>query len=397
MNYVVLLIVLLLGMMGQLALGLTVSILPQVEMIFDTPMDSVQLIMTVLLLGLAVAYLVFPLMTDSFGRKTPLLSGLFIGLLGTMLCLASKNLNWLLLGVFFQGLGVGSSDAVSKVVFRDLYKGINLATNVSYLAMVYLFILVVAPVIGSSLLYRFNFKGIYSVFAFVVIFSWWLSMRYLPETLADEKRLPFFHSVTTGFKQKFLSAPFWAYAVISGLGYACVIAWLTEAPRLLVKKLMFSPIEMSLTVLGIGIAFIFGSMVNIRLIKTVPLQRLLRFGLWLMFIASSLVFLAYIFLGLKLIALVAPISVFMFATSFVFSNAYSLALSKTPERFGLSSGLYHSIQVLIAVLASFAVILGAEETQLALAGVLVVSSALAVMVQSLFTYQGDISDDVAQI
>lgn len=383
MNYMVLGLVLLLGVMGQLAIGLTLPVLSQVEFFFNIPINSVQLIISVLLLGLSIAYMLSPIISDTYGRRVPLLSGLFIGLIGSLLCLWSSNFTCLLLAVFFQGLGVGSSDAIAKVLFRDLYKGVNLATNVSYLISVYMFILVLSPVIGSFIAYRLSYKGIYIIFAFIVIFSWWLSMRYLPETLAKEERKPFFYAFSSSFKKAFFSSHFWAYPVVSGLGYGGLIAWLSEAPVLLVKYLLFSPMQMSLIIFGLGAIFIIGSLVNSQLLKYYALNRLLRFGLWSMFFASVMMFVGYVFLGLHLWALILPMGCFLLAISFVFSNAYAIALSKTPERFGFSSAIFHSIQVICGLVSSLAIIIGQQESQLALSGVLVVNSTTALMVHLL--------------
>ncbi len=70
-------------------------------------------------------------MSDAVGRKPPIIVGLILCLLGSVICLYSTNISALLIGHFLQGLGAGGSNVLARVILRDKINGPRLAQYIS--------------------------------------------------------------------------------------------------------------------------------------------------------------------------------------------------------------------------------------------------------------------------
>ena len=69
-------------------------------------LNSTQLVVSTLFLGMALGQLISGPFSDALGRKPILYIGLFIFSIGTIVCYLAPDLNTLLIGRFIQGIGV---------------------------------------------------------------------------------------------------------------------------------------------------------------------------------------------------------------------------------------------------------------------------------------------------
>ena len=69
---------------GWLSVNIYLPILPKLESVFDTTAATVRLTVTVFLAGFSIAQLIWGPLSDRFGRKPILLSGLAVSVLGAI-------------------------------------------------------------------------------------------------------------------------------------------------------------------------------------------------------------------------------------------------------------------------------------------------------------------------
>ncbi len=72
---------------GALAMNIILPSLPGIQKTFDTDYATVQLTLTLFLAGLAIAQLIYGPLSDRFGRRPIVLSGLAVLIAGTGICL----------------------------------------------------------------------------------------------------------------------------------------------------------------------------------------------------------------------------------------------------------------------------------------------------------------------
>jgi MFS transporter, DHA1 family, multidrug resistance protein len=147
-----------------------------------------QWIVTAYMTGLSFGQLFWGVLSDRFGRRRMLLSGLSLYLIAASACTLAGSFKMLLTWRFVHGLAAASTIVVRSVV-RDLYSGRQMARVVSLTFVVFIMVPIIAPSVGQAILliapWRFIF-GLFVIFAGVVAI--WLAVR-LPETLHPEYRM----------------------------------------------------------------------------------------------------------------------------------------------------------------------------------------------------------------
>jgi len=147
-----------------------------------------QWIVTAYVAGVGLGQLFWGLMSDRFGRRPVLLSGLSLYALAAMLCSLTSDFSTLLLWRLLHGLAAASV-VVTRSVVRDLYAGRTMARVMSLTFVVFLMVPIIAPSLGQLILLLAPWRFVFLVFAiFGASVGVWALLR-LPETLHPEYRL----------------------------------------------------------------------------------------------------------------------------------------------------------------------------------------------------------------
>lgn len=150
-----------------------------------------QLIISVLFLGLAAGQLFFGPLSDSIGRKRAIYAGYLLYIGGCVLSLVSMSFPVMLLGRVLQGLGMAGPRSVTLALVRDRYAGRAMAQVMSFVMAVFILIPVIAPSLGQAVLHFWSWRAIFVMYLLMALGSLiWFGVRQ-PETLAEERRVPF--------------------------------------------------------------------------------------------------------------------------------------------------------------------------------------------------------------
>ncbi|MEZ5826357.1 MAG: MFS transporter [Geminicoccaceae bacterium] len=172
----------------------------------DDPRD-VQLIVSVMVLGMMAGELFFGSLADALGRKKALMIGLAIYASGTLLTLFAGSMQLLLMGRFVQGIGVSGPKIASRAILRDRFEGDMLARVSSFIFMIFILVPMAAPAVGTVLLVFWHWRAIFVLFLLLAgICALWLGLRQ-PETLPHERRIPLSPRVQAGNLLQILRLP----------------------------------------------------------------------------------------------------------------------------------------------------------------------------------------------
>jgi DHA1 family bicyclomycin/chloramphenicol resistance-like MFS transporter len=153
--------------------------------------NSVQLVVTIFVLGMGVGTLFTGPLSDSFGRKPVILWGAVIYIVASGVAAMADSLEVMLAARLVQGLGASGPRIVAQAIIRDLFVGRQMAQIMSFVMIVFTLVPAVAPLIGAQLAALAGWPAIFWAFVvFAGVFSLWLALR-LPETLAPAERRPF--------------------------------------------------------------------------------------------------------------------------------------------------------------------------------------------------------------
>lgn len=152
--------------------------------------NRAQLILSSFVLGMgAGTFFVGPL-SDAFGRRPVIASGLVLYLVGALAAHFAPSLEWLLVARVVQGLGAAAPRIVGMALTRDLYQGRDMARVMSFVMMVFMVVPALAPMIGQAIIIQAGWRAVFFAFIlFGLIALSWVMIRQ-PETLPVSARRP---------------------------------------------------------------------------------------------------------------------------------------------------------------------------------------------------------------
>ena len=114
---------------------------------FETDTATVQLTLSLFLLGFALAQLGYGPASDRFGRRPILLAGTALYFLASVACALAGSIEQLILFRFLPGAGACAGPVLGRAVVRDVYGPEQAARVLAYLAAA----MAIAPTLGPVL------------------------------------------------------------------------------------------------------------------------------------------------------------------------------------------------------------------------------------------------------
>lgn len=326
---------------SQLALTIYLPAVPLMADELGTSLGQIQLIIPAYLIAFAMMQLVAGPLSDAFGRRPVILSGLSLFFFASLACAISTDI-WQLLGArFVQAAGACTTIVVGRAIIRDTSEGKSAARAMSYLAMALGVGPATAPFFGSLLLDAFGWRSTFfataAMSAIVLIFAY----RILDETLPREARRPSRPAaLAAGYLSLLRQRKFMGYSLTISFQSGTFQVFITAAPIVLISLMGVSPQLFGLYVMVIPGGFILASFIGGQLSNRVSLDAIIVTGC----ICGVIGGLMQVFFAVSGIAspplIVAAIFVANFGTGLVFANCYALALSTVSPSFaGAASAL----------------------------------------------------------
>src|SRR4051812_29649507 len=99
---------------SPLGINMYLPSLPSMARALGVDFTTIQLTLSLYLAAMAVGQLVMGPLSDRFGRRPVLLTGLFVFVLGSLICWAAQNIGLLILGRIVQAVGGCAGIAMSR-------------------------------------------------------------------------------------------------------------------------------------------------------------------------------------------------------------------------------------------------------------------------------------------
>jgi len=171
-----------------LATDLYLPALPIMPGELNTTASNIQMTIGVMTFGVAFGQLFGGPISDTMGRKVPLIIGNLLCVISGLICAYAPSIDILLLGRFLQGLTGSVGVVIAKAIARDFASGQELTKLFAMLMMVNGLAPVLAPLVGGQLLLITTWRFIFIILA---VFSAILLLGSLlfRESLPKEKRV----------------------------------------------------------------------------------------------------------------------------------------------------------------------------------------------------------------
>jgi MFS transporter, DHA1 family, multidrug resistance protein len=364
-------LVLVLGILialGPLTIDMYLPSLPTITADLHAGAAAVQLTLTGTLAGLALGQLLVGPLSDAVGRRAPLLAGVAVHILASILCVMAPNLAVLGTLRVLQGLGAAAASVVAMAIVRDLFTGLAAAKLFSRLMLVMGAAPILAPTLGGIVLRWASWRGVFVVLALFGIAILTVTALALPETLpAESRRSGGVLGTVRDYGRLFADRAFVGLILVAGLSMAALFAYVAGSSFVFQEQYGLSEQQFGF-VFGAGaVGLITATQLNVRLLRRwTPSQVLvsaLAFGA-----VAGLVLLLFAATGFGGIAgVLVPLWLVLASAGLAFPNAPALALSRHGEAAGTAAALLGAVQFGVGALAAPLVgVLGVGATAMAL-------------------------------
>jgi DHA1 family bicyclomycin/chloramphenicol resistance-like MFS transporter len=369
----------LLSAFGPLSLDTYLPALPELQSDFGTSTALAQLTLSSCLLGLATGQIVAGSISDAFGRHRPLLFGLGLYALASVLCAVAPSIWVLILIRYVQGAAGGTGIVIARATVRDLHEGTAAARFFSRLMLISGLAPILAPILGGQLLRFVDWRGVFVFLALIGVALLIAAAVLLPETLSDDRKHNggLSHTLAT-FGSLLRDRVFMGYALTMGFTGAALFGYIASSPFVLQEIFDISQQGFSVIFGTVAIGYIISSQINARLVGRYPLRWLLHRGLTVFALCGAALFIA-VMLDLGLIGILIPLYAMMWTMGFIFPNSTALALTDYPHAAGSASAFLGLAQYATGAIAAPLVGIAGEDTATPMAVIIGVASSGALV------------------
>ena len=324
---------------GPLALNIIAPALPGMVKTFGTDAGTVQLTLSLFLLGMAISQLVLGPLSDRFGRRPVMLAGLALAVLASFAALAATSITGLVVARTAQAFGATTGVVIGRAIIRDLYDRDRAASMIGWVTMAMVVAPMIAPLIGGALDTAFGWPAIFvCIGLFAAAILAWAAVE-LPETraVASSEGFRYFVQDARGL---LTDTRFLGYVLVSAFNSAIFFAFIGGAPHIVVTVMHRSSAEFGLWFAVISLSYMAGNFAAGRWSA--------RYGVDVMIRAGVMVTVAGAATGILWVLLdpqSGPAVVFIpqlitsFASGFMLPNAIAGAVSARPRAAGAASGI----------------------------------------------------------
>ncbi len=329
----------LIALITPLAVHLFFPVIPAVKVALGLSDARAQLTFSIALFGMAFATLFYGSLSDRYGRRPVLLSGLALFLFGSVVSLMAETVNALVLGRLVQAIGAGCALTLVRAIARDAYRAEQLVKAIAYLTMFGTLGPMVSPFIGGVLTDTLGWR---SVFGFALLaggaitFTAYLSMY---ETHPAAKRNRSGESVAQSYAVLFRRLRFNAFVLQSGFNTGAFMVMASAAASLMTELLHRPATEFGAYFLLFPLGFFTGNFISSRIGN--------RFSTETMVFAGSLLALAAVSGQAAVLSwgLVTPLAFFLPGTFITMAQGIGMpyaqvgAMAEVPRFAGTAAGI----------------------------------------------------------
>lgn len=319
---------------------------PELQKIFDLSPVMVQMTISANFVAFCICSLFAGALGDRYNRRTILISGLGIFVLGSILCVSAAHFYILILGRILQGIGISAPAILSFPVLLDTCTKEKQAGMMGIVNGVKTLAMAIAPVIGSFVNFYFNWRGNFAILLIMGILGLIASLYAIPHksgnpqvSLSLKTYIPLLKStkfISIMLSLSLFTAAYWLFMGMAPIFYM-------EGMGVPLQYFGYYQGALSLT-------FAIVCILSPAILKIFGHKKCLYFGI------GSCVLIAFGILGLALAHIAQPMMItgvlILLSAAIVFpiNILYPFCLELVPHTKGRSAGLGQAMVLLLTAL-----------------------------------------------
>lgn len=347
--------------LGPISTDLYLPSLPGLAREFGVAVADVQLTLSVFLVGLAGAQLVYGPLSDRFGRRPVLLVGLAVYVLASLACLLAPTIPVLVAVRFVQAIGACVGPVLARAIVRDVHGRDGAARILAYMSAAMALAPAIGPIIGGFVEvwfgWRVNFLLLVAYGAAGFVITW----RLLPETnRAPDPDAAQLARIVSGYGGLIGHRSYVGFVLCCAFAYSGIFAFISGSSFVIVEVVGLGPDGFGFCFAGAVVGYMIGTTAVGRLSRRFGIERLIAIGagvalaggLLLVGLSLSMVATAGI---IGALAIVLPMLVYMIGTGLVLPSAVAGAVGPFPQAAGAASALLGFTQMAVAAVVGMGV------------------------------------------
>ncbi len=347
-------LIILMSVLGLMSTDIYLPSLPEVKTSLGSTNSTTQFTIGMFLFGLAISQLIYGPLSERYGRKIVLMSGVVIYLISTIVCIFSPTIESLILARLFQGIGSAAGMTIGRTLVGDLFSkeesGKIFTTIFPFVGMSP----AIAPYIGSNIDIYFGWR-----FTFVFLLCLGIILligivMILPKHINTLKHDTLHPLKILGEYKKLLShRVFLSYVMMPCIAYIIYFAYITQSAFILDEH-HFNVKTIGLSFISLSVSYVIGNLTSRRLLDYFEFQKVLSIGYFFFFV-SGIVMLFASFREFNLVLFLLPITILTFANGFLIPLGTAGVIKNFSNSSGYASGLLGFFQLSSASLSSFVI------------------------------------------
>lgn len=380
-RFIIILILGLLSAIGPFSIDMYLPGFPAIAIDLNTSIDMVSYTLASFFVGICIGQLVSGPLLDRFGRKRPLIIGMFFYILASVGCALSTSIEALIVFRFLQALGGCVTMVAPRAIIRDVFPVNENAKIFSMMILILGVSPIIAPTTGSLMIASFGWYSVFLVLGAISLVVVLMVIFLLPESKQPDPSFSLkMGPIMASFSSVLKNRQFFVYTLSGAIAAAGLFAYLAGSPFVLLTFYGVTEKEYGLIFAIVASGLITASQINNLLLKKYSSIQIVRATLFVQTIAGGLLFVLTALNVAGLYSTIVLIFVFLSCQGFNFPNSSALSMAPFEKEAGSASALMGAIQMAFGALAAASVALLNASSPLPMAGVMALCGLLALLI-----------------
>jgi len=248
--------------------------LPALTAGFGASMSQAQLTLSALLLAFGLSQLVWGPLSDRFGRRPILITGLSAYTVAAIGCAMASSMEMLIVMRTLQGVAMGAGVMAARAIIRDLYTPPEGARVMSKALSGLAVVACLSAPTGGLLSDLFNWRAALLVLAVFGAASLALIVWRFEETLQQPNPRALQPAMLWRTWGQILGNPtFRAWSALSATSYGGLFTFLATSSFVLIDVLHFSKTQYGLLMFSMSLSYLLGTFMCRRLLQQMAVRR----------------------------------------------------------------------------------------------------------------------------
>lgn len=254
-------LIVLLGLLtafGPFVTDMYLPTLPAMAVYFGTSSSMVQMGLTASMVGLAAGQLLFGPLSDKYGRRTPLLTAMWLFVGSTVLCIFAADIGQFIFMRFVQGIAGSGGIVISRSVATDKFAGPELGRMLAVIGAINGIAPVAAPIAGGTLTDVIGWQGIFAILLGLGVLLLLGSYRFRETLPATARSTVGWKDLFRGFGTTLRNRRYLCYILQLGFAQGILFANIASSPFIIQQHYGFTPFQFSIcfavNAVAIGVA-----------------------------------------------------------------------------------------------------------------------------------------------